>query len=128
MKYKLVVLTCILSIFIFAGCGNSNNKSYDKIVNENNITSLRIHNIKGEFKDVKSESDIKKIISIINGVKVIKSNVELKDGVGYGVEITYSDGKKEGLSFSGTFLVHNNKYYEVDKDIVNELKSIYDKI
>lgn len=90
--------------------------------------TMKIHNIKGEFKGIKNKTDINQAIDLVKSVKVIKSNVEPIDGVGYGVEITYTDGKKENISFSSTYMIHDGKYYEVDKNVVNDLKSIYDKI
>lgn len=132
MKNKFVILIIILSIFTFAGCGvNSNKKSSsnvnNKLVNENDIASLKIHNMKGEFKDIKNKSDINKVVTLVNSITITKSNVGLKDGIGYGIEIIYSDSKKEDVSFCGNFMVHNNKYYEINKNITNKLKEIYDR-
>lgn len=129
MKTKFSLL-----IFILVGCTNSNlkssNKKYNKIVNENGIASLTINNLRGEIKDIKIKSDITKVVILINSVKIIKynSSTETKLGVGYGVLITYSNGKKEALAFTGgKFMTHNNKSYVVDKDISNEIKGIYEK-
>lgn len=131
MKNKFIMAIVILWIFTLIGCGNSNvklnNKSDTKIVNENGIISLKMHNIKGELKEIKDKNDISKVITLINGLNILKNDIGLKDGVGYGTEITYSDGKKETFEFSGDFMGHNNKHYEIDKNIDDELKNIFDK-
>lgn len=128
MKIKFIVFTLIILIFGLTGCVGIKNESNSIIKNDKNITSLKIHNLKGELKEVKNKSDINQVVKLINSVKIVKSNVEVKDGIGYGVEIIYSDGKKENISFSDTLMLHDGKYYEINKNIVNDLKNIYIKI
>jgi len=131
MKIKTIVLIGVLSIFALIGCTKSSqqstNKAGNNLVSVEGITSLKMLNPKLEVKDVKNKSDITKILTIINGVNVTKRDIQTRDGMGYGVEITYSDGKKENLNFMGTYMFHNSNPYEVDKDISNELKNYYNK-
>lgn len=131
MKTKFSLLICILSIFILVGCTNSNvklnSKKNNKIVNEDGITSLKIYNMRCEGKDIKIKSDINKIIGLINSEKITKSNAGEKDGISWAIEINYSDNKKERLSFSSNFMVHNDKSYEVDKNIDDKIEDIYGK-
>jgi 5-bromo-4-chloroindolyl phosphate hydrolysis protein len=131
MKYKISILICILLVFAFAGCIKtnlkSNNKADNKIVDESGITFLKIRNIKAQSKEIKDKSEITKILAVINSVKIVKSNVETPYGIGYGVDITYSNNKKETLSFLESTMLRNGTGYEIDKNIVDELRNIYDK-
>lgn len=130
MKNKIFILLITLSIFTLAGCGKlnakSNNNLNEKLVNEGNIKSLRIFNIKAEYKDIKSKSEITKILDLVNSVNAVKSDVGII-GMGYGIEITYSDNKTETLSFMDTLMLYNGEWYKVDKNIENELRNIYNK-
>lgn len=127
MRIRIIIFTCMLSIFALIGCLNAKNKSAVTVQNESNITSLKIHNSRAEFKEVKSQSDITQVVNMISSVRIIQADAEIKEGIGYGVEITYSDGKKESFSFSNSIMFHDEKYYEVDKNVGDDLKSIYDK-
>lgn len=127
MKSKIIIFACLILTFALIGCVNIKKTSNSQIEDEKSITSMKIHNIKGEFKEIKNKTDIDQVVDLVKSVKVVKSNIEPREGVGYGVEITYSNGKKENISFSGTYMFHDEKHYEVDKNVDNDLKSIYDK-
>lgn len=134
MKNKFIILIFVLSIIILIGCSNPNiassNKSNNKIISKDNITSLKIHNIKVELKDIKNKSEISRVVDLINSIKIVKSDdsdVE-KLGDGYGVQITYSKNKIDNLRFIGFSMLFNGKWYIINKDIGEELRDIYNKI
>lgn len=126
MKNIIIIFLCLILTFTLSGCTNINNTS-NIIKDEKSITSMKIHDMKAQFKEINSKTDIDQALDLVKSVKIIKSDVKPIDGVGYGVEITYSDGEKENINFSGTYMFYGGKYYEVNKNIVNDLKSIYDK-
>lgn len=133
LKNKIIMLISILTLLTLIGCSNSNvitnSKSNNKIVNENDIVSLKIINITEEKKEIKDKADIAKIIKMINDTKIIKTDAKAPIGGGYGVEITYSNDKTERIGFmssnSSYTMVYNNKCYEIDKDISNELHMLF---
>lgn len=101
-------------------------------ISKDNIISFKLHNIKLEEKEINNKSDRGKIIDLINSVKVIKSNTKNIDGIGFGVTITYSNGQKFTAGFLSSSMncsTNNNKetWYEIDKNIVNDLRNYYDK-
>ncbi|MDT8719627.1 hypothetical protein IAI10_23580 [Clostridium sp. 19966] len=97
-----------------------------------NIKKIELHGLSGGYKIVKDENDIKKIEALINTVKIKGICKEDYFGMGCGVRITYSDGKVLNFAFlSSTVNYANNgslSCYYIDKDIVDELKSYYDKL
>lgn len=134
-KYKRSILIFIflvsLSALIF-GCTNQSPKQNKTgLINKNNITSFKVHNIKAEEKEIKSKSDRDKIIELINGVNIIKSGVEPRAGMGFGVIITYSTGKKVSASFLATTMIYSSDekstWYDIDKNIVDDLRNYYDE-
>lgn len=127
MKNKMLILVVILSVFMLVGCNKSSAKSQNKIVNENGIVSLKIFNIKAESKDIKNKPETTKILELINSIKIVESDVIGKIGMGYSVNIIYSNDKIENLTFLESSMLHNEKWYEIDKNIVDELRNIYDK-
>lgn len=139
----LILLIC--SIFLFTlllGC-NSQKQSQNESrqhsefgsVDKNEITSFKIHNIKAEEKEIKNKSDRDKVIDLVNNVKIIKSGIEPVDGIGYGVKITYSNGEQFIASFTsvnkeGKMIYSTGDkeiWCNIDKNIVDDLRSYYDK-
>ena len=84
-----------------------------------------------EEKEIKDKSDRDKIIDLINGVKITKSDVELHAGVGFGVIITYSNGEKFSASFLATTMAYSTNdiaiWCDIDRNIVDDLRNYYDK-
>lgn len=135
----------ICSIFLFTlllGCNNqkqsqNESKQHNKFesVDKNEITSFTIHNIRAEEKEIKNKSDRDKIIDLINNVKIIKLGVEPVDGIGYGVKITYSNGEQFIASFTSAnkdgIMIYsiggNGIWCNIDKNIIDNLRSYYDK-
>ena len=136
---RLVLLICLISLVTFMfGCNNqkesqNENKQHTKFgfLDKNDIASFKMHNIKAEEKEIKNKADRDKIIDLINSVHITKSGVEPVDGVGYGVIITYSNGQKFSASFTGPTMAYstddNGTWCEVDKNILEDLSSYYDK-
>lgn len=128
MKSKGIICVCIILMFTLIGCVSTKNRSVSATENEKSIVSLRIHDVKLEFKEVTNKSNIDQIMNLINSVKVI-SDTEPRVGIGCGVEIIYSDNKKEYIMFpGGNIMDRNGSFYEVDKDLLNDLKDTYNKI
>lgn len=134
-RYKKNVLLFIL-IFtlstIYYGCNSqSQTQSKTDFIDKNNISSFKIHNIRAEEKEIKDKSDRDKIIDLTNSVKITKSNVEPRDGVGYGVIITYANGEKLSASYLSSIMIYTidgkSTWYDIDKNIVDELRNYYDK-
>ncbi|MDT8715228.1 hypothetical protein IAI10_00845 [Clostridium sp. 19966] len=82
-------------------------------------------------KKVANDADIKKIINLINRVKVKKISNESLSGEGYIVAITYSNGEKISLGFLSTTLEFKcnefNASYVIDKNILDGLDDIYNE-
>lgn len=132
MKHKfnlLIMLTTVLLLISLTSCVTASSTVSTEqplnLVNSNKVISLRIHNIKGEYKDVKSKSDITRIVSLINSIGMVKYESELKAGVGYGVEIKYVNGKTENFSFLSSSMIHNGEPYVIDKNLVDDFRDIY---
>jgi hypothetical protein len=129
------ILICLISLStLLLGCNNQKqNKQYNKFVfvNKNDITSFKVHNIRAEEKEIKNKSDRDNIIDLINSVKITKSGVEPRDGVGFGVIITYSNGEKFSASFLAatmTYSTDNNGIWcDIDKNVLDDLRNYYDK-
>jgi hypothetical protein len=117
------------------GCNNQNQsqkKNQPGLIDKNNIISFKVHNIITEEKEIKNQSERDKIIDLINSVKITSSDVEQRDGVGFGVIITYSNGDKFSASYLATTMVYStngNKAIccDIDKNIVDYLRSYYDR-
>jgi len=130
MKLKLnVSFITLLLLISLTSCVSTNravstNENH-KLVNNNKVTSLRIHNIKDEYKDVKNRSEITRIVSLINSIGMVKYESELKTGIGYGVEIKYSNGKTENFSFLSSSMIYNGEPYVIDKNLVDAFRDIY---
>jgi len=134
-KRGILIFVFLISLSVLIlGCNNkrqSQNQIQPGFIDKNKITSFKIHNILAEEKEIKNKSDRDKIIDLINGIKITKSGVEPRAGVGFGVIITYSNGDK----FSESFLSETMSYSTdskaiwcgIDKDIVDDLRSYYDK-
>ena len=109
------------------------NKQHNKFgyIDKNDITSLKMLNIMTEEKEINDKSDRDKIIDLINSVKITKSDVEMRYGVGYGVIITYSNGEKFSASFLATTMAYsttaNAIWCDIDKNIVDDLRNYYDE-
>ena len=136
--YKIGILIFICLIFLFTlilGCNNqkqSQKKNQPGFIDKNNIVSFKVHNIITEEKEIKNQSDRDKIIDLINSVKITSSGVEQRDGVGFGVIITYSNGDKFSASYLATTMVYStneNKaiWCDIDKNIVDDLRNYYDR-
>lgn len=136
---SIFLLICLISLFtLMSGCNNhkqnqNENKQHNKFgsIDKNDIVSFKMHNIKAEFKEIKSKSDRNKIINLINSVHITNTGIQSVDGVGYGVIITYSNGQKFSASFTGPTMTYSTKdnvtWCEVDKNIVEDLRNYYDK-
>lgn len=138
IKNKLLKITCILVLILycftfFTGSNNKNQIQQVKFgnISKNNITSFKIHNIDLYEKEIKNKSDRDKIIDLINSVKITKSGIEERDGVGFGVTITYSNGKKFSASFLSQTMVYSFGgkaiYCNIDKNIVDDLRNYYNE-
>ncbi|MBC8060373.1 MAG: hypothetical protein H7Y18_06880 [Clostridiaceae bacterium] len=132
-------MICLISLSaLLFGCNNekqikNQNKQHNKFgfIDKDDITSLKIHNIKAEEKEIKNKSDKDKIIDLINSVNITKSSVEPLYGVGFGVIITYSNGEKFSASFLESTMLYstgdNGTWCKIDKNILDDLRSYYDK-
>lgn len=135
MKHsKKSIFLFILLVIVSTSLGACGSKTKDKndFVSKSNIRSFKIHNIKCEEKEIKSTSTRNKIIDLLNSVKITKSDVEPRMGVGYGVIITYDDGKKFSASYLASTICYSNDdkkftWCDIDKNIVDDLRSFYDK-
>lgn len=136
---NIFILICLISLFtLMIACNDqkksqNENKQYNKFgsIDKNDIVSFKLHNIKGELKEVKSKSDMDKIIDLVNSVHITKTDTEPVDGVGYGVIITFSNGQKFSASFTGHVMAYSTgekgTWCEIDKNILEDLRSYYDK-
>jgi len=132
MKYKKRIISIVLLLAIILITCNYSNKTItnkaitnSNLVNENVISSLKMSDVKNEDKEIKSKSDITKVAMLINSLNILKSDIQIRTGVGYGVEIFYLDGEKDSFGFLSSTMVHNGRCYEIDKDIVGEFMNIY---
>lgn len=129
----LFILIVTLSTVYYGCASKSKNQTQSKsvFIDKNNISSFKMHNIRGEEKEIKDNSDRNKIIDLINSVKITKSNVELHDGIGYGVIITYANGKEFSASYLSSTMVYTidgkSTWCDIDKNIVDELRNYYNK-
>ncbi len=129
-KIVLFITFIVILSALYQGCNKQSQRNTD-FVKKNNISSFKIHNIGLEEKEIKNKVDRDKIIDLINSVKIIKSDVEQRAGVGYGVTITYADGKRFSSSFLSSTMVYSiddkTNWCEIDKNIVDKLRNYYDK-
>ena len=138
-KRSILIFIMLISLStLLLGCTNkkqntNQNKQHNKFgyIDKNGITSLKVHNIKTEEKEIKDKSDRDKIIDLINSVKITKSDVEMRYGVGYGVIITYSNGEKFSTGFLATTMAYSTNtnaiWCDIDRNIVDDLRNYYDK-
>ena len=138
-RRNILLLICLISLFtLLSGCNkqkqsDNQNKQHNKFghIDKNDIVSFKVHNIKLEQKEIKNKADRDKLIDLINSVSIKKSGVEPVMGIGYGVTITYSNGQKFSASFTGPTMVYstdnNGTWCEIDKNILEDLSSYYDK-
>lgn len=138
-RRSIFLLICLISLStLLLGCTNkkqstNQNKQHNKFgyIDKNDITSLKVHNIMNEEKEIKNKSDRDKIIDLINSVKITKSDVETRLGVGFGVIITYSNGEKFSASFLATTMAYSTNanaiWCDIDRNIVDALRNYYDK-
>lgn len=116
---------------------NTQAKKHNKFgnIDKDDITSFTISNYKAIFKEINNKADRDKIIDLLNSIKILQSDVGVPDGMGYAVEITYSNGENLIAAFV-TSTGGNNMLYTsdgksissyVDKSIENDLKNYYDK-
>ncbi|MBU3179246.1 hypothetical protein KPL47_23415 [Clostridium estertheticum] len=136
-KKCILVLICLISLSILMVVYNNQkqnpNKQHNKFgnIDKNNITSFKVRNMKGEEKEIKNQSDRDNLIDLINSLKISKSGVELRDGIGFGVIIIYSNGEKFLASFLASSMVYSiddkSIYCDIDKNIVDDLRNCYDK-
>ncbi|MBX4264938.1 hypothetical protein [Clostridium estertheticum] len=138
-KHKKCILffICLISISVLMVLYNNQNKNPNKQhnkfghIDKNNITSFKVRNMKGEEKEIKNQSDRDNLIDLINGLKITKSGVELRDGIGFGVIIIYSNGEKFSASFMASSMVYSiddkSICCDIDKNIVDDLRNCYDK-
>lgn len=104
-------------------------------IDKDNITSFKISNYKAIFKEINNKADRNKIIDLLNNIKVLESGVGVPDGMGYAVEITYSNGENLTAAFVTSTGGYNMLYTSdgkstscyVDKNMQDELKKYYDK-
>ena len=138
-KRGILIFILLISLStLLLGCTNkkqstNQNKKHNKFgyIDKNDISSLKIHNIMNEEKEIKDKSDRDKIIDLIDSVKITKSDVEIRLGVGFGVIITYSNGEKLSASFLATTMAYSTKdnaiWCDIDRNIVDDLRNYYDK-
>ena len=138
-KRSILIFIMLISLStLLLGCTNkkqntNQNKQHNKFgyIDKNDITSLKMLNIMTEEKEINDKSDRDKIIDLINSVKITKSDVEMRYGVGYGVIITYSNGEKFSASFLATTMAYsttaNAIWCDIDKNIVDDLRNYYDR-
>ncbi|MBW9159011.1 hypothetical protein [Clostridium tagluense] len=116
--------------------GNNQKQSPNQIkfgsFDKNNISSFKLHNVGSDQKEIKNKSDRNKIIDLINSVSITKSGVEPRDGSRCGVTITYSNGQKFSVSFLASTIYYSigdkeGTFYDIDKNIVEDLSNYYDK-
>ena len=138
-KRGILIFILLISLStLLLGCTNkkqrtNQNKQYNKFgyIDKNDITSLKMLNIMTEEKEINDKSDRDKIIDLIDSVKITKSDVEIRFGVGFGVIITYSNGEKLSASFLATTMAYSTNdnaiWYDIDRNIVDDLRNYYDK-
>ncbi|QAA32947.1 hypothetical protein [Clostridium manihotivorum] len=135
LKKNLILFILIVTLSsLYYGCDSKHQnqtQSKTNFIDSNNIRSFKIHNVNGEVKEIKDKSDRDNIIDLVNSVKIAKSNVEPRDGIGYGVIITYSNGSKFSASYLSSIMSYTvddkSTWCEINKNITNELKHYYDK-
>ncbi|MBW9153236.1 hypothetical protein [Clostridium estertheticum] len=136
-KKCILFFICLIFISILMVVYNNQNQNQNKQhnkfghIDKNNITSFKVRNMKGEEKEIKNQSDRDNLIDLINSLKVTKSGVELRDGIGFGVIIIYSNGEKFSASFLASSMVYliddKSICCDIDKNIVDDLRNCYDK-
>ncbi|MBZ9637660.1 hypothetical protein [Clostridium sp. FP1] len=132
----ILLFTCLISIsIILLGC-NIQKQSQNQIkfgsFEKNNISSFKLHNVGSEQKEIKNKSDRNKIIDLINSVSITKSGVEPRAGSRCSVTITYSNGQKFSISFLASTIYYSigdkeGTFYDIDKNIVEDLSNYYDR-
>lgn len=85
-----------------------------------------------DSKQISNKSDWEGIIKTINSVNITKSNVELLAGDPITIDIVYKNGETLSLNFLGSTLSYSTDGKtgicdEIDKDILDELRSYYNK-
>ena len=132
----ILLLICLstLAILLFECYHQAQSHNHNKFgsIDKDHITSFKIMNIMGQEKEIKNKSDRDRLIDLINSVKVTKSDVELRYGIGFGVILKYSNGEKFSANFLATTMVYStndNKatWCEVDKNLVDILRATYDE-
>lgn len=138
-KSIMLMMSLIVLSSLCFGCNVQSNgqkrrhvQSNNDFVDKDNIESFKIHNMKAERVEVKDKVERDKIIDLINSVKIQKTGVEPRDGVGFGVEIIYSNGEKFTASYLADTMVYsanNSKaaWCDIDKSVFNDLMIFYDK-
>ncbi|MCB2358124.1 hypothetical protein [Clostridium estertheticum] len=136
-KRCILFLICLISPSILMVVYNNQkqdlNKQHNKFghIDKNNITSFKVRNMKGEEKEIKNQLDRDNLIDLINRLKITKSGVEQRDGIGFGVIIIYSNGEKFSASFLASSMVYlideKSICCDIDKNIVDDLRNCYDK-
>lgn len=107
----------------------NNNAANNNIIDINGIVSFKMFNCVNQVKDVKKKEDRTKIVNLINSVKISKKIYDgVLDGVGYGVMITYDDGREEVISFGISKMNLHRVEYEIDKNIYDDIGDIYRSI
>lgn len=107
----------------------NNNVVNNNIIDTNGIVSIILFNNLSQGKNVKKKADMTKILDLINSVKITKKIYDgTFDGVGYGLIITYDNGREEGISVGNSNMNLHGVEYEIDKNIRDDLVSIYRSI
>ena len=130
-KYKIVRRNLIIVFLISILSIGCTKQIEPGSIDTKNIKSFKIHNMMNEEKEIVNKSDRETIINLINSVKITNSNIEQRDGVGYGVKIVYSNGQIFSASFLDSTIAYTNNrktnWCEIDKNILSDLKKYYNK-
>lgn len=134
-RIRILILASLIIVLILIGSYYDNSKHHTKIghIDKYDITSFKIRNIDGMEKEIKNKSDRDRLIDIINSIKVTKNDVELGAGDSFNITIKYSDGENFSANYLSncmSYSTDNNKNVtscNIDKDIVGELRTTYNK-
>ena len=127
MKRYLLLIFINLS-FLIGGCSNYDEKTIEQVLEKEgfmNIEEIIITNgSTGEIKTITDETQIEKLLSLINDVTLYKdANQEARDGFSY--NLLFKEGSKK-LSISNK-QVHDT-YYTTDPNLADSLKPFYEQL
>lgn len=123
-----IIISTILIVIILVVYNIGLHGESEAIVKSSKITTIRMTNRRSEIKYINEKSLINKIVVRINNIKVTRLKTSHYDYIaneGYGVEITYDNGKKDSLIVLEPYLVHRGIWYKIDNNTIEDFREFY---